>query len=203
MFRGLILAAVASSLLGLAACAADAQTDEPASDQPIQTPSAYGHSTVEHAAEAPLHDLNIVRQKIPPVLLAAMADPYARVPRASCRTLDVRLADLEAALGPDFDEPGTVKDASLRGKTGTTALSLAHAGAESLLPYSGFIATLTGAQRRDALVLEAIISGNTRRAYLKGLGEAHGCRPPDAPRHLLVPAPPVEVSHNRPLYPIN
>ncbi len=44
-------------------------------DGVLQTPGAYGHSNLTHAVEAPLHTLNITRQKIPAVLLLAMADP--------------------------------------------------------------------------------------------------------------------------------
>jgi hypothetical protein len=170
-------------------------------DGVLQTPGAYGHSNLTHAVEAPLHTLNITRQKIPAVLLLAMADPYARIDGASCEDLDGRIAELDAALGPDFDEPGTTEDPSIRGKAGTTALALVHGAAETLLPYNTFVGTLSGAQRRDALVLKAIDAGGARRAYLKGLGEAHGCPPPAAPQHLIYPAPPVE-DHMKPMYPI-
>jgi hypothetical protein len=168
----------------------------------LQTPSAYGHSNVEHAVEAPLHDLNITRQTIPPVLLAAMADPYAKVPRPTCRAINVRIADLTDALGPDFDEPGTTEDPSIHGKMRPTALALAHGAAESVLPFSSYVSTLSGAQRHDALVLKAIDAGGARRGYLKGLGESHGCRPPAAPHHFDVPVPPVQDTRTKPLYPI-
>jgi hypothetical protein len=174
---------------------------QPAPNGVLQTPGAYGHSNITHAVEAPLHDLNITRQTIPAVLLLAMADPYARIDGASCEDLDGRIAELDAALGPDFDEPGTTEDPSIRGKAGTTALALVHGAAETLLPYNTFVGTLSGAQRRDALVLKAIDAGGARRAYLKGLGEAHGCPPPAAPQHVIDPAPPVE-DHMKPMYPI-
>jgi hypothetical protein len=168
----------------------------------LQTPSAYGHSDVEHAVEAPLHDLNLTNQKIPEVLLLAMADPYARLPTPSCREIDAQIAGLTAALGPDFDQAGTIEDSSLHGKMGSTSLSLLHSAAESVLPYNSFVATLSGAQRRDALVIKAINAGGIRRGYLKGLGEAQGCATPAAPQHLATPAPPVN-DHSRPIYAIH
>ena len=55
----------------------------------------------------------------------------------------------------------------------------------------------------DALVILAIEAGSARRAYLKGMGEAIGCHPPNAPRHLALAAPPVSDTHRRPVYPIH
>ncbi|MHB8529433.1 MAG: hypothetical protein ACYC8V_07975 [Caulobacteraceae bacterium] len=191
-----LAACLAALLFLLAAHTLLAQTAQ------LQTPGAYGHSNVEHAAIAPLHDLNIARQRIPAVLLAAMADPYARVPH-SCRAIRIRVADLDGALGPDFDEPGQPVDPSLRGRAGPMALSLMHGASENLLPFHGFVSTLSGAERHDALILQAINAGSVRRGYLKGLGESHGCRPPDAPRHLAYTPPPVQERRTRPLYPIH
>ncbi|MGH7018168.1 MAG: hypothetical protein ACRED8_13945 [Caulobacteraceae bacterium] len=201
--RPLALSLAAPLVLALASCASAQDASGPPDQQPrIQTPGDYGHSNVEHAAEAPLHDLNITRQKIPPVLAAAIADPYARVPM-NCRAIYVRIADLTEALGPDFDQRGPPPDASTKAKAKPTALSLMHGAAESLLPFSSYISTLSGAQRHDALITLAINAGSVRRGYLKGLGEAIGCRPPDSPIHLAWPAPPVQVGRRRPLYPVN
>jgi fructokinase len=49
--------------------------------------------------------MNLVRTKIPPVLLEAMADPYARPPgkKISCETLIMMVAPLDLALGEDVD----------------------------------------------------------------------------------------------------
>ena len=137
-------ATIAAAVVVAAALPVLAQSD---SSAPLQTPGAYGHSNVEHAAVAPLHDLNLTRQKIPPVLLAAMADPYARAPR-SCRAIFVRVGDLSDALGPDFDESGTPVDPSVRGKATPTALALMHrrGGERPAVPCS-FISTLSGAEK--------------------------------------------------------
>jgi hypothetical protein len=197
-------ASLSASLVLVAVGAAHAQSPPPdqsdTTTAPLQTPGAYGRANVAHAAVAPLHDLNLTRQKIPQVLLAAMADPYARVPR-SCRAIFVRISDLTEALGPDFDEPGTPVDPTLKGKTGPMALALVHGAAENVLPFHGFVSTLTGAERHDALVLQALNAGSVRRAYLKGVGESIGCHPPDAPRHLAIAAPPVKDDSHSPHYP--
>jgi hypothetical protein len=59
-------------------------------------------------------------------------------------------------------------------------------------------------------VQSAITSGNVRRGYLKGLGEARGCSSPATPQHLSPPVvepgmpPPVPPgSGHRPRFPIN
>ena len=46
------------------------------------------------------------------------------------------------------------------------------------IPFRGVVRKLSGAESHDRLVQSAIIAGNVRRAYLKGLGEARGCMPP-------------------------
>jgi hypothetical protein len=60
---------------------------------------------------------------------------------------------------------------------------------------------LSGAERHDRFVQAAINGGAVRRAYLKGLGEAHGCQPPAAPSHQLTGAE-VPTQEMKPRYPI-
>lgn len=165
----------------------------------IVTPDKANNANVQNAAEGPLHDLNLVRQKIPPVLLAALADPYARPRVFSCPGLVAEIAGLEQALGGDFDEPDNPQNPSLTTRRGV-ALSIVHGASELLLPFAGFVRTLTGAQKHDELVIEAITAGSVRRGYLKGLGEAYRCRPPAAPIHGPRPPAPYR-EHRQPLYP--
>src|SRR5580693_1160143 len=155
----------------------------PANQGQIQTPDRSGTNNVTSAAEAPLHDLNITRQGIPPVLLAAITNPYDLPSPLNCREL-------------------TRQSPSLTQKNGKVALALMHGAAESLLPFAGFVRTLTGAQRHDQLVIEAITAGSVRRGYLKGLGEAHHCARPAIPIHFLRPPPPALEDGPGPKYPI-
>jgi len=178
--RTLILAAaLAGSLLAFGP--SRAQTAPPPATppaEPLETPQQHNESNAGNAASGPMRDMNIYRQEIPPVLVAAETDPYARPPR-SCPALVARLAELDAALGPDLDQEAAASDPESRKKT--QRLSLLHAGSEMLLPFSGAVRALSGAEKHDQEVLAAIIAGATRRGYLKGLGEARGCRPPAAP----------------------
>ena len=197
---GLVAAIFAATPL-----AAQTPHPQPPADAPeppppqLVNPDKAGSANVQNAAEAPLHDLNLVRQKIPPILLAALADPYARPRWRSCRGIYYEVDQLRQALGGDFDEPDNPQNPSLTTQRGV-ALTIVHGASELLLPFAGFVRTLSGAQKHDQLVVEVITAGSVRRGYLKGLGEAYGCVPPAAPRHRLTPAVPIPESR-KPEYP--
>lgn len=164
--------------------------------QKIQTTSDANKDGIDGAAMAPLRDMNLLRTKIPPVLLEAMADPYARPPkRANCDTLISMVAPLDVALGEDVDRkpPQENEDLMDRGKrmAGSAAFGAVADAAQDLIPMRGWVRKLSGAEKHDRLVQSAMASGAIRRAYLKGLGEANGCNPPATPQHLATPAKPI------------
>lgn len=153
-------------------------------DGPLQTPDAAGQSSKGIAAAAPMHDMNLLRQKIPPLLMAVMADPYARPASMDCGALASDVQALNAALGDDFDAVPPSVDDSPQARRDRREREGLHAGSEALLPFSGFVRKLSGAEQHDKLVLDAIMSGDARRSYLKGIGEARGCGGPATPVHL-------------------
>lgn len=155
----------------------------PRPDGPLQTPDTAGQATAGIAAAAPMHDMNLMSQKIPPLLMAVMADPYAQPASLDCGALASQVSALDAVLGDDFDAV-VDEDNSKEARRARTAREGLHAGSEALLPFSGFVRKLSGAEQHDKLVLDAIMSGDTRRAYLKGLGEARGCNRPAMPTHM-------------------
>ncbi len=169
-------------LAASAASAAQGQTPPPPTR--LMTPQDDTSQSVSSVAQSPLNDLNLLRQKIPTILLTAILDPYAPLPRLTCRTLTAEINDLYVALGRDFDDPSPLKDRSVRGMAapGGEGLKLMHSAAQIFIPYDGFVRTLSGAQKHDDHVMAAINAGNARRAYLKGLGEARNCPTPAAPR---------------------
>ena len=199
----LLAGLVAGSLICLAQSPCVAQPAARTDQGQLQTPDRYGSANLPNAATAPLHDLNVVRQGIPPILLEAISDPYARPAPLNCRRIAVELASLRAAMGADFDEPNTPQDPSLTMKNGHVALALIHGAAANLLPFSGFVRTLSGAQHHDEMVIEAITAGSARRGYLKGLGEARRCPLPAAPTHFPRPPPPALENGREPQYPIH
>ena len=151
----------------------------------VQTSSQAGRESLKGAAESPLRDLNVVRTKVPEVLLTAWADPDAR-PRKGWKCADIiaLVNPLNEALGADLDAPSTDDDGLLNKGKGT-ALGVAAGAASDAIPFRGWVRKLTGAERHDSFVQAAIIAGGVRRAYLKGLGEARGCDMPAAPSHIL------------------
>ncbi len=195
-----VLAAALAAALAVPAIVA---ADPPPPGQ-IQTPNQASQSTMGQAAAAPMYDMNLMRQKIPPLLLAAMADPYARPTPATCRNLTALVNELTVALGDDLDVIADDDDSTKAKRARMTREGL-HAGSEALLPFSGFVRKLSGAEQHDKLVLDAITSGDVRRAYLKGLGEARGCPPPATPKHLTHPIvlPEEDSGPRKPKYPIH
>lgn len=142
-----------------------------------------GTRSLESAAETPLRNANIVRQTIPPVVLAAMAAPYAHPKAMTCQAIAGEVAALDAALGPDFDAGG--------GKSNLRLVpSAMKVAANTLIPFQGVLRFVSGAEAHDRKVVRAIIAGSARRSYLKGLGEARRCPAPASPVGAVPPARP-------------
>jgi hypothetical protein len=197
--RTLLLLGIIAGSLAVPTLAAS----QPAPQGQLQTTDQTTKSTVGDAASAPMHDLNVMRSKIPPVLLAALADPYGRPAPANCPSIIAKVRELTTALGDDLDVPDDDGDPTMRQKSAGLGRELVRAGAESLIPLRGFVRKLSGAEQHDRLVQSALTAGNVRRGYLKGLGEARGCSPPGTPRHLVQAAYRAEEDGPRkPNYPI-
>ena len=178
----------------LTACAVGRKDGSP---QILTTPEA-NREDLQGAISSPLRDVNVLRTKIPPVLLQAASDPYA-VPPPGCPSLQARVAELNDALGQDLDYVAPDPTMQEQGRRG--ALGFLSGAASDLIPFRSWVRRLSGAEQHDGVVREAITAGAVRRAYLKGLGEANGCSPPATPQHLPQPAPPIQ-DMDRPLYPI-
>jgi hypothetical protein len=199
MRRAALLALAAawilSPSLGTAQTASDTTTTRPAKANPndrLLTPEQQGRDgVVKGVVEQPFRDFGLVRSKIPSVLIEAIADPYARPSPATCDGIIAQMIRLNIALGPDLDEPVSTEHPGVltrgEGAAKTAALDAMRSEAQSYIPFDGFIRVLSGADRHDHLVVEAIQAGAIRRAYLKGLGEVRTCMPPAVPRHLAHP----------------
>jgi hypothetical protein len=133
-----------------------------------------------NAATSPLEDLNLKRIEIPDVLKRAVKDPYDMDGLKTCEAIAGEVGRLDGALGPDLDEPPPppkTKGAVIH----SAAVAAVREKAHSLLPFRGWIRTLTGAERHDQAVRAAIRAGGVRRGYLKGVGMHMNCAPPAAP----------------------
>ena len=161
--------------------------------QPVHTAEQTTKNGVNEAVHAPFEDLNLVRSKIPVVLLEAVADPYSRPEPLTCNGLGADLTRLDDALGPDFDAPKTTRSRMDKG-----ADFAATAGAKAMkdltegwMPMRNWVRYMTGAEQHSTDVQNAISAGKARRAYLKGLAQSEGCVDlgPAQPVYLF-PAPP-------------
>jgi hypothetical protein len=212
--RRIAVIALAAAALILAGCVTSRADGSPQ----VQTTAEANKENVQGAAEAPLRDLNVVRTKIPDVLLDALGDPYARPPlppregkAAACALLEGLVKPLDEALGADLDSPAREDDSLIyRGKD--AALGAMAGAASDAIPFRSWVRKLSGAERHDRLVQNAISAGAVRRAYLKGLGESHGCGPPAAASHMIseilaatkpeAPAPREPLKPLKPLHPV-
>jgi hypothetical protein len=169
--------------LALSACASAPSTDPGKAD---------AGTRIGQAATAPLNDLNLVRTEIPPVLVSAQKAPYASPEPSDCASLARQIEALDAALGPDLDKPPAGSEASLRDKStdavDDAAFDALRSTAEGVVPFRGWVRKLTGAESYAKSVTAALVAGNIRRAYLKGLGQARGCPEPARPRVAAEPA---------------
>jgi len=200
--RGVTGQCLAASLIAALSAPAVAQSPQDSPSGQLQTPDRSGTANLGSAASAPFHDLNLTRENIPPLLLQVTADPYRRPQPMSCSEISREVADLNEALGADFDAPNSPLSPSLSKKGGKVALAVTHGLAESLLPYAGFVRTLSGAQRHDQQIVQAIMAGVTRRGYLKGLGEARRCGPSATPMHMAHEPPPIREEPKGPHPPL-
>jgi hypothetical protein len=192
----LVSAASLAATLALGGCMTTRADGSPK----VETTQEADREGLSGVAKAPLRDLNVLRTKIPEVLLQALADPYERPKSSKCVELIALLKPLNDALGADLDVPSVDEDDLLdKGKNG--ALGLMAGAATDVIPFRGWVRKLTGAERHDHLVQASIVAGGVRRGYLKGLGEAKGCNPPATPSHVLAGTPVIDQS-GKPKYPI-
>ena len=159
-------------VFALASCATKWERQDPPA-----TDNAGHREAVGDAMQSPMRDVNLLQEKIPPALEAAMWAPYALPDPMACTTMASEIRALDAVLGEDidsqFDESGK-ENLALRALVG---------GIHSLVPYRSLLRKISGAEKRERMALAAIAAGSVRRGYLKGLGEANGCDWPAAPRH--------------------
>src|SRR6185436_12838315 len=102
---------------------------EPAFARPVNAPP-----TMADAVTQPLRDLSIIRRRVPPALVRALAGPYDAPAPTTCVQTATEIADLDEVLGPDYDsERGVQRTSFIRG--------LAIDGVRSVvdLPYRGVI----------------------------------------------------------------
>ncbi len=157
-------------LLGLAAPVL-AQPAIEKSDEKVSDMDKVGN-TAENIATKPLKDLNLMKDEIPPEVLAVMKEPYSLKGIKGCKQYKAKIVRLTELLGPDVDS-GIKKKGQ---NAGEFALSAAESVAGSLIPGAGLIRKISGAEAAQKKARAAVLAGQLRRAYLKGTARAKGCK---------------------------
>jgi hypothetical protein len=183
MSRSRLVVFIAAGIaLALAGCASEPVV----STHPELNPEAMDHPEkggVPAAVESPFQDANLVRTQIPPVLTDAEMAPYAPPDPVSCAQIAEDVTTLDDALGDDFDIHDTEDPGHRQGRVaGETVLGFAMDAENDFIPFRGWVRRLSGAQKHANEVRAAVYAGRVRRSYLKGLGQALGCRWPAAPK---------------------
>jgi hypothetical protein len=129
---------------------------------------------MEAVLNQPFADLNFSGVAIPPILARAQADPFA-LP-GDCEGVDREIAALSLFLGPALSS--REKPAAAGNGTANFAWGAARSAAGSVIPFRGVVRWISGADRRDRQVQEAVLAGYVRRAYLEGIEEGQGCNAP-------------------------
>lgn len=145
------------------------------------TTSAQQGDSVGREVTQPLRDTRITKAKIPAVLQLAASAPYSSAHTNSCAAISGEVRRLDSALGADVDVPGKAK-----GEGSAIAAVAARTAVNSLIPGLGLVRVITGADKEQRRAEAAVYAGQTRRAYLKGLGLARKCGAPAAPTRAAV-----------------
>lgn len=155
----------------LSGAAARGQEKSEASETRSQRPITDRQPDAADVATTPLNDLNLRKDAIPPLLIAAQASPYDASGMTRCPAISAAIVDLDRVLGDDLDLPHREEDRVSAGK-------IAQSLVGKFIPFRSVIRELSGANAHERKIDDAIEAGMARRAFLKGLGQAKGCRYP-------------------------
>ncbi len=148
---------------------------------------------------SPLNDLNLVQTTIPPVITDALKNPYQLPDNISCPVLVEQIHKLDTALGADLDAivPGYIQTNAEKGQelVENEAIGSVERTINGVIPFRSWIRRFSGAEKHSRELTTAIAAGVVRRAFLKGIGQEHGCEPPAAPqKHLPAVTTPITAS---------
>ena len=179
-YSGLVLVA-----LMLTACSSGSHSDslvDSVTSKPLTAgPNGNGVTGTADAAFtaalSPLEDLGIRKRKIPPTLKQIAENPYAMPATLECDSLKQEMAQIDTLLGPDVDQPKMALTAAEEyAQTGGEMAQDAVVGfvraQTNVIPLRSIVRRITGANKNEKEVNNAIQAGNLRRAYLRGLAEA-------------------------------
>lgn len=144
--------------------------DEPEAEKP-KAPVTSKEITAVDVAATPVTDLNLRKDEIPQLLIDAQATPYSVSGLSRCAQIAAKVGEFDAVLGDDIDLPQTEGRRVSGGRVAQWVVG-------SFIPFRGLIREVSGANGQQLKLQAAIQAGVARRSFLKGVGEAKGCRYP-------------------------
>ncbi|MBA4747115.1 MAG: hypothetical protein H2056_00220 [Sphingopyxis sp.] len=117
-------------------------------------------------------------KEIPAKLAAIQDNPYALTDMDQCTAIAQEIRELDAVLGPDANE---IVEKSRAEKREATAGRLVGSAGKSLIPFSGIVGEVSGANAERRRYAIAVQAGTARRGFLKGVGLSRGCKAPARP----------------------
>jgi hypothetical protein len=160
-----------SALSAFAMLASPALAGEPGKPDEPAKPMTQKEPTATDVAATPASDLNLKKDEIPPLLIAAQERPYVLRGTTTCSQIAAAIVELNGVLGEDIDVP---QSESRKMSAGRVAQSVVG----SFIPFRGVIREVSGANAHDRAVQAAVLAGVARRSFLKGIGQGKGCRYP-------------------------
>lgn len=161
----IVIAALSGLVLASSPVAAQDKQSEP--DKPLTERQV----TATDVVATPMDDLNLRKKEIPQLLLTAQERPYDLTGLQRCSQIAAAVGELEAMLGDDIDVGVAT------GRTITPG-SVAREAVRVFIPFNGLIREISGANGQERKLQTAIYAGTARRSFLKGVGQARGCRYP-------------------------
>ncbi|MEM6856422.1 MAG: hypothetical protein AAF559_01000 [Pseudomonadota bacterium] len=130
---------------------------------------------VKDVAETPLEDIGLSKEEVAEILLSAAEDPYAQAGNGRCAAIISEVEKLTAVLGDDIDASEDDGDDLDEKKAAKSLFG-------SIIPFRGIVREISGAAGDQRKAEAAVTAGMVRRGYLKGLGQARGCKYPARPK---------------------
>jgi len=155
----------------VALLALPAMAREPAKPAAQKDVSVQKDVSAVDVVATPAGDLNLRKDEIPALLTTVLEQPYSLRGLGTCRRLTAEIGGLNGVLGDDIDMPQADGRRTSPGR-------MAQSVVGSFIPFRGVIREISGANEHDRKLQTAILAGVARRSFLKGTGQAKGCRYP-------------------------
>lgn len=139
--------------------------------------------------------LGLTGADVPQLLKDIKADPYRAATAPACDTIPAEIQAIDDLIGHDVDFKPPPSDTTT--KVEDQAMKSGASVVRGLVPYGGVVRFVTGANKKDDALREAIVAGYARRGYLRGVQATLKCpaptpaaEPKSEPKPLAQPAKP-------------